>query len=173
MPFKILKPLRFKMAAPAAAPAAEAVPAMRRSARAAAAAEVAAAAAAKPKPTSVEEVRGVTVTTWPDKILISEGIYTTQRYAERIRHNGGVWVDAEQAWQLPPTADVRFILSPAAKPMPHWVCCEKAKIISHKNQHYSCSEHTMYYEDCVDPLGNPIKILYACSTRGGGCYTGT
>ncbi len=181
--FKIFKPLRFKPGQRSGSalrikPEAKmAAPAPRRSARAAAAAEAAAAEAAKPKPISVEEIRGVTVTTWPDKILISEGMYTTARYAERIAAHGGVWLASEAAWHLPlplaKGADVRFILSPAAKPLPWWVCCEKAKILSHKNQHYSCKEHTMYYEDCHDEFGNPIKILYSCSTCGGGPYTGT
>lgn len=147
---------------------------MRRSARAAAAAAVAAEEAAKPKPISVEEIRGVTVTTWLEKgILISEGMYTTERYAERIAAHGGVWLASERAWQLPSGADARFILSPAAKPRPSWVCCEKAEILSHKNQHYSCKEHTMYYEDEIQADGSVIKILYSCSTCGGSPYTGT
>jgi hypothetical protein len=135
--------------------------------------------AAKPisgsaKPISVEEIRGVTVTTWLGKgIVVSEGIYTTVRYADRLAAAGGKWVAEEEAWHLPLDADVRFILSPAAKPRPSWVCCEKAKILSHKSQHYSCQEHTMYWEDCPGPDGQPIKILYSCTTLGGSPYTGT
>jgi hypothetical protein len=169
MKFRVVKPLRFR-------PALAAAPAPRRSARV----EAVAQEAVKPKPISVEEVRGVTVTTWPASsgkgVVVSEGIYTTYRYRERLAAAGGVWVPAEKAWHLPADSDARQILAPPPAPpkaRPSWVCCEKAKIISHKNEHYSCSQHTMYYEDCVDPLGNPIKILYACSTRGGGCYTGT
>ena len=135
--------------------------------------------AAKPisgsaKPISVEEIRGVTVTTWLDKgVVVSEGIYTTVRYADRLAAAGGKWVAEEEAWHLPTGSDVRFILSPAAKPRPSWVCCEKAKILSHKSQHYSCQEHTMYWEDCPGPDGQPIKILYSCTTLGGSPYTGT
>jgi hypothetical protein len=165
MPLKIIKPVRYIGPLPPVKMAE-----VRRSPR----------AAAKPLrsvPISVEEIRGVTVTTWAPSsgkgILISEGIYTTERYAERIAAHGGVWLAPERAWQLPFGADVRFILSPAAKPRPSWVCCEKAEILSHKGQHYSCHEHTMYWEECPGPDGQPIKILYACSTRGGGPYTGT
>lgn len=171
--FKINKPLLFKPVKMSAAP--------RRSARAAAAAEAAAAEAAKPKPISVEEIRGVTVTTWADKVVVSEGVYTTYRYRDRLSAAGGKWVAAEKAWHLPAGSDARAVLAPPAAPAagaggggrPSWVCCEKAKIISHKNEHYSCSEHTMYYEDCPMPDGSVIKILYSISTKGGGCYTGT
>jgi hypothetical protein len=150
---------------------------VRRSGRAAAAAAAAAEEAAKPKPISVEEIRGVTVTTWADKVVVSEGMYTTVRYADRLAAAGGKWVEAEKAWHLPLPlangADVRFILSPAAKPRPSWVCCEKAEILSHKNKHYSCKEHTMYWEECPGADGQMIKILYAASTCGGSPYTGT
>jgi hypothetical protein len=149
------------------------VPATRRSARAAAAAETAAAEAAKPKPISVEEIRGVTVTTWSDKVVVSEGIYTTVRYADRIAAHGGVWVAAESAWHLPAGSDARVILSPAAKPRPSWVCCEKADVLSVKDKHYSCREHTMYWEDEIQADGSVIKILYSASTCGGSPYTGT
>ena len=157
--------------------AAEAVPAVRRSARAVAAAEAAAAEAAKPKPISVEEIRGVTVTTWSPSsgkgVVVSEGVYTPYRYRDRLAAAGGVWVATEESWHLPAGSDARFILSPAAKPRPAWVCCEKAEILSHKNQHYSCKEHTMYWEECPGPDGQMIKILYSASTCGGSPYTGT
>jgi hypothetical protein len=176
-PFKTNKPLLFKPSKMS----------VRRSGRAAAAAAAAAEEAAKPKPISVEEIRGVTVTTWADKVVVSEGMYTTVRYADRLAAAGGKWVEAEsakagsvgathrseKAWHLPADADVRFILSPAAKPRPSWVCCEKAEILSHKNKHYSCKEHTMYWEECPGPDGQMIKILYAASTCGGSPYTGT
>jgi hypothetical protein len=167
MPFKIIKPFRYNGPLPPLKMAE-----VRRSSRAATATAV-----VKSKPISVEEVRGVTVTTWPPSsgkgIVISEGIYTTDRYAERIAAHGGVWVASESAWHLPAEADVRFILSPAAKPRPSWVCCEKAKILSHKSQHFSCQEHTMYWEECPGPDGQMIKILYSASTCGGSPYTGT
>jgi len=128
----------------------------------------------KSKPISVEEIRGVSVATWLGKgIIVSEGIYTTVRYADRLAAAGGKWVAEEQAWHLPLDADVRFILSPAAKPRPSWVCCEQAKILSHKSHHYSCQEHTMYWEESIGADGQPIKILYACTTLGGSPYTGT
>ncbi len=169
MKFRAVKPLRFKPAL--------VVPSLRRSARVEAAAQAAAAEAAKPKPISVEEVRGVTVTTWSPSsgkgVVISDGIYTTYRYRERIAAAGGVWVPSEKAWHLSAGSDARQILAPPPKTAPSWACCEKAKIFSHKNKHYSCQEHTMYWEDCLDEHGNTIKILYACSTRAGGPYTGT
>lgn len=179
MPFKIIKPVRYIGPLPPVKMAE-----VRRSARSAAAASAAAEEAAKPKPISVEEIRGVTVTTWAPSsgkgVVVSEGVYTTYRYRDRLKAAGGKWVAAEQAWHLPlPLAngsDARAILAPpasAAAGRPSWVCCEKAKILSHKNEHYSCSEHTMYWEDCPMPDGQTIKILYSCSTKGGGCYTGT
>ena len=166
MPFKIIKPLRYIGPLPPVKMAE-----VRRSARSAAA------EAAKPLPISVEEIRGVTVTTWPlssgKGVVVSEGVYTTVRYSDRLAAAGGKWVPAEQAWHLPAGSDARFILSPAAKPRPAWVCCEKAEILSHKSKHYSCKEHTMYWEDCTMPDGQKIKILYSASTCGGSPYTGT
>ena len=167
MIFKPFKPLRW-IGGLRPLKAAEPV---RRSARAA--------KAAVAKPVSVEEIRGVTVTTWVDKIVVSEGVYTTYRYRDRLSAAGGKWVAAEKAWHLPAGSDVRVVLAPGAPragaggPRPSWVCCEKAKILSYKNQHYSCFEHTMYWENCHDEFGNPIKILYAASTCGGSPYTGT
>jgi hypothetical protein len=134
-----------------------------------------AAAVAKP---AFEEVRGVHVYTYADRTVVSDGIYTTARYAERLAAAGGTWDGS--AWTLPAGADVRAVLDPhgaiaaalAAANRPSWTCCSKAKVLSHKNQHYTCPEHTMYYEECIGSDGKTIKILYACSTRGGGCYTG-
>ena len=168
MPFKIIKPLRYTGPLPPLKMAE-----VRRSSRASAAAEAAAKEASKSKPISVEEIRGVTVAIWADKVVVSEGVYTTVRYADRLAAAGGKWVPAEQAWHLANGSDARFILSPAAKPRPSWVCCEKAEILSHKNQHYSCREHTMYWEECAGPDGQTIKILYSASTCGGSPYTGT
>jgi hypothetical protein len=129
-------------------------------------------------PSELEEIRGVHVTTHADRISVSDGIYKTYRYKDRLAAAGGRWDGA--AWNLPLGADVRAILDPhgviaakvAAANRPSWTCCAKAKVLSHKNKHYSCPEHTMYYEECIDAEGRPIKILYACSTKGGGCYTG-
>ena len=135
-----------------------------------------AAAAAKPPP--FEEIRGVHVYTYTDRIVVSDGVYTTARYAERLIAAGGHWAD--NAWMLPAGADVRCTLDPhgaiAAKVAianrPSWTCCDKAKVLGYKSKHYSCSEHTMYWEDCIGTDGQPIKILYAASTCGGGPYTG-
>jgi hypothetical protein len=125
-----------------------------------------------------EEIRGVHVTVHADRITVSDGIYRTYRYKDRLAAAGGNWDGA--AWNFPLGSDIRAILDPrgaiAAKVVaanrPSWTCCAKATVLSHKNQHYSCPEHTMYYEECMGPDGYPIRILYACSTKGGGCYTG-
>ncbi len=123
--------------------------------------------AAASTPSGFEEVRGVHVYSYPDHTLVSDGIYTTDRYAARLKRAGAIWTG--EGWKLPAGADVRAIVAPER---PSWTCCAKAKVLSHKHQHYSCPEHTMYYEECMGADGQPIKILYACSTRGGGCYTG-
>lgn len=137
------------------------------------------AAAAAPAKAKFEEVRGVHVYSYSDRVVVSEGTYTTARYAQRLTTAGATWDGS--VWTLPAGADVRAILDPhgsvaaavAEANRPSWTCCSEAKVLSHKNQHYSCSKHTMYWEDCTGADGQPIKILYACSTRGGGCYTGT
>jgi hypothetical protein len=126
-----------------------------------------------------EEVRGVHVYRYPDHTLVSDGVYTTVRYATRLKEAGGTWTG--EAWKLPAGVDVRAILDPHgavaaavwAKNRPYWTCCAKAQVLNHKTKHYSCPEHTVYWEDCTDEFGNPIKILYACSTCGGSPYTGT
>lgn len=127
-----------------------------------------AAVAAKPEP--FVEVRGVHVYTYADRIVVSNGIYTTYRYRDRLAAAGGTWDGS--VWMLPAGTDVAAVLSPPPKQRPSWTCCDKAHVLSHKNQHYSCSEHTMYWEECMGANGQPIKILYASSTKGGGCYTG-
>lgn len=131
------------------------------------------ASAAEPEP--FVEVRGVHVYTYADRIVVSNGIYTTYRYRDRLAAAGGTWNGS--AWILPAGTDVAAVLKPhgsiaRATNRPSWTCCAKAKVLSHKNKHYSCPDHTMYWEECTDSFGNPIKILYACSTRNGGCYTG-
>lgn len=130
------------------------------------------------KPVPFEEVRGVHVTTYADRIVVSNGIYSTYRYRERLIAAGATWNG--QAWTLPAGTDVRAVLDPhgsiaaavAAANRPSWTCCPDAHILSHKNKHYSCAKHTMYWEECMGADGQPIKILYAASTKGGGCYTG-
>jgi hypothetical protein len=127
-----------------------------------------------------EEVRGVHVYSYPNRIVVSNGIYTTYRYRDRLAAAGGSW-DREE-WTFPVGTDVRVVLAPppsgahsaeqSLRQSPSWTCCPEAKVLSHKNQHYSCQKHTMYWEDCMGTDGQPIKILYAASTKGGGCYTG-
>ena len=162
MRFTIVKPLKFRFKPRAVA--------LRRSGRLAVVKVV-------PLPVSEappEEIRGVAVKTLPSGIVVvSEATYSTYRYRDLLKAAGGIWNAEEKAWRLPAGTNVKVALTPPPAPRPSWVCCEKASILSHKSQHYSCQEHTMYWEDCKDALGNPIKILYATSTMGGGCYTGT
>lgn len=124
-----------------------------------------------PKPEPFIEVRGVHVYTYADRIIVSNGIYSTYRYRDRLAAAGGRWDGS--AWTLPVGTDVQSVLAPPPPPpRPSWTCCSEAKVLSHKNKHYSCSKHTMYWEECMGADGQPIKILYAASTKGGGCYTG-
>lgn len=127
------------------------------------------AAALVAKPAFIE-VRGVHMYSYPDRIVVSDGIYTTYRYRDRLAAAGGSWDGA--AWTFPIGTDVCVALSPPAANRPSWTCCPEAKVLNHKSQHYSCQKHTMYWEECMGADGQPIKILYSCSTRGGGCYTG-
>ncbi len=61
-------------------------------------------------PAEFEEVRGVHVYTYADRIEVSNGIYTTYRYKDRLAAAGARWNGS--AWTLPPSADVRAILAP-------------------------------------------------------------
>jgi hypothetical protein len=67
----------------------------------------------KPEPESFVEVRGVHVTTHADRIEVSNGIYTTFRYKDRLAAAGARWNGI--VWVLPSGADVRAILAPPAK----------------------------------------------------------
>ncbi len=57
-----------------------------------------------------EEVRGVHVYSYPNRIVVSNGIYTTYRYRDRLVAAGGSWDGA--AWSLPAGTDVRAVLAP-------------------------------------------------------------
>ena len=126
------------------------------------------AGAAAPAKVAFTEVRGVHVYSYPDRVVVSDGIYTTERYAQRLKAAGGAWDGS--AWTLPAGTDVRAAIAPQR---PSWICCPEAEVLSYKTKHYSCNHHTMYWEECTGPDGKPIKILYSASTCGGSPYTGT
>lgn len=114
------------------------------------------------------EVRGVHVYSYADRVVVSDGIYTTERYAQRLQAAGGTWDGS--VWTLPAGTDVRAAIPPQRC---SWICCSEAQILNRQTKHYSCSKHTMYWEEGTGTDGQPIKILYSCTTLGGSPYTGT
>jgi len=92
----------------------------------------------------------VTVTKNDFTVKLSGGTFP---YKEAIKAAGGLWDPSTKSWTVAVSTDLSFLSYPslpaeslAPVKRPHWLCCDKARVISYKLKMHSCTQCGRDYE---------------------------